>query len=190
MEWLCLPKSSSILLLHPPERDLALKHYCSEQLKINTDNGGMKGKRWLSVPGHSLVCCPGLGQGNQPSSLLPTCSDVQRGVWCKIPPQSTADRPWDATGFSEGTCVPGVCESFPLWRGRRGLCWGQCGGVQRPWLWSGRTRSFPLAAATAAPSGVRVGAVGGAAVSRWLQLGSPGSRCGFRDAAFAERCQF
>lgn len=77
-------ESSDALLLHSPERDVTLKRYCSEQLKINADNGGMKEKLCPSVPGHSLVCCSGLGQGNCSSSLLPTWKDVQRGVWCKI----------------------------------------------------------------------------------------------------------
>lgn len=77
-------ESNDTLLLHPPERDVTLKRYCSEQLKINEDNGGMKGKQCPSVPGRSLFCCPGLGQGDSSSSLFPTWKGVQRGVWFKI----------------------------------------------------------------------------------------------------------
>lgn len=73
-----------LLLLHPPERDVTLKCYCSEQLKINADNGGMKGKPCPLVPGHSLICRPGLGQRNRSSSVLPMWKDRQRGGWCKV----------------------------------------------------------------------------------------------------------
>lgn len=65
------------LLLHPPARDVALKHYCSEPLKINAQSGGMKGKQSPSVPRHSLLNCPDLGQGNflLPAPHLEACAE-------------------------------------------------------------------------------------------------------------------
>lgn len=144
------PLSSSTL---PQGRDVALKRYCSEPLKINERSGGMKGKRSPSVPGRSLLYCPDLGQGNflLPAPHLEGCaegflvqdlSEVLLLIILEMPRAQVREHAFQRGGRASPAVHP--------WRGAV----GQAQGTGWHPSWSGGEKSYSATAEQ--PSGTRV----------------------------------
>lgn len=128
------PLSSSTL---PQGRDVALKRYCSEPLKINERSGGMKGKRSPSVPGRSLLYCPDLGQGNflLPAPHLEGCaegflvqdlSEVLLLIILEMPRAQVREHAFQRGGRASPQCTHGGGQWGRL-RARAGTHHGQVG---------------------------------------------------------------